>query len=185
MDKFLSEVQMKQLLEIARKTIILHVREGKVLEPEVKDEALSEVRGVFVTLRKQGRLRGCIGNIVGREPLYCGVRNMAIAASCEDPRFRPVEEDELDQLEIEISVLSPLKKISAAEEIELGRHGVLVQGRGRSGVYLPQVAAETGWSKEEFLTSLCSQKAGLASDAWRTGQAELYVFSCQVFKEKS
>ena len=153
------------------------------MERDLEDEVFKTVMGVFVTLHYDHQLRGCIGNIVGTKPLYMGVRDMAIAASTQDSRFRPVAKDELENIHIEISVLSPLKKITSPEEIVMGKHGVLVRSNFRSGVYLPQVATETGWSKEEFMNSLCSQKAGLAPDAWKKGECDIYVFSAEVFQE--
>jgi len=139
--------------------------------------------GVFVTLRKNNQLRGCIGNIIGTNPLYLGVKNMAIAAATQDYRFTTVTKEELEDIQIEISVLSPLKQITNIEEIILGKHGVLVKDGYRSGVYLPQVATETGWNKEEFMNSLCGQKAGMELDAWKSGKCEIYIFSAEVFEE--
>ncbi len=184
MEQLLTLSQKKELLRIARQTVSLFIREKKVYEPQTDDPRLKEVMGVFVTLHKKGALRGCIGNIVGSQPLYLGVRDMAIASSTEDPRFPPVKEEEIDMLDIELSVLSPLKKVSGSEEIVLGRHGVLVRSGYRSGVYLPQVAGETGWDKEQFLSSLCAHKAGLPSNAWKTGHCEMFVFTAEVFGEK-
>ena len=110
---------------------------------------------------------------------------MAVEAATEDPRFPPVELNELDNLEIEISALSPLEKVDSADKIKLGVHGVILRRGFRSGVFLPQVATETGWSKEEFLSNLCAHKAGLPADAWRQKGTELYVFTAEVFSEKN
>jgi len=134
-------------------------------------------------LRRNQQLRGCIGNIVGTKPLYSGVRDMAIAAATQDRRFNSVTKDELGDIHIEISVLSPLVQITNTDEIVLGKHGVLVRDAYRSGVYLPQVATETGWSKEEFMNSLCSQKAGMKPNAWKSGECDIYIFSAEVFEE--
>ncbi|MCX5710588.1 MAG: AmmeMemoRadiSam system protein A, partial [Candidatus Omnitrophica bacterium] len=131
----------------------------------------------------KNRLRGCIGNIIATQPLYLTVRDMALAAAFEDPRFSPVSREELINIGIEISVLSTLKKISSAAEIVLGEHGVLVKNNYTSGVYLPQVATETGWTKEQFMNSLCGDKAGMEPDAWKKGACEIYIFSAEVFKE--
>ncbi len=180
----LSADQKKRLLGIARNTIETYLRTAKAPDLTETDPMLSAVTGVFVTLHKNGELRGCIGNIVGREPLYLGVRDMAVAAAVEDPRFPPVRPGELSQIDIEISVLTPLEKITDPQKIRLGQHGVLVQSGMRSGVYLPQVATETGWSLEQFMDSLCQHKAGLPASAWRTGQCAIYVFSAFVFGEK-
>lgn len=180
----LNKAQRKRLLEIARKTIETYLTTGRKMEVIEQDPALLKEMGAFVTLNERGQLRGCIGNIVGKGPLYLTVRDMAIAAATEDPRFAPVSLDELGKTEIEISVLSPLEKIDSADKIELGKHGVIVKNGYSSGVFLPQVATETGWSKEEFLSNLCSHKAGLASDAWKDKSTELYIFSAEVFSEK-
>jgi AmmeMemoRadiSam system protein A len=134
-------------------------------------------------LHEHGRLRGCIGNIVTDTALYITVRDMAIASATSDPRFRRLKPEELSKVKIEISALSPLEKISSVDEIKLGTHGVLLKNGFRSGVFLPQVATETGWSKEEFLTNLCVEKAGLAPDAWKDKTTEIYIFSAQVFSE--
>jgi len=134
-------------------------------------------------LRRNHQLRGCIGNIIGTKPLYLGVRDMAIAAATQDFRFKAVTKDELEDVHIEISVLSPLKRITNTDEIILGKHGVLVRDSYRSGVYLPQVATETGWSKNEFMDSLCGQKAGMESSAWKNQECDIYIFSAEVFEE--
>ena len=154
------------------------------MEVTEQDPLLLKEMGAFVTLNERGQLRGCIGNIVGRGPLYMTVRDMAIAAATEDPRFAPVTLDELGAIEIEISVLSPIEKIDSPDKIQLGKHGVIVKKGFSSGVFLPQVATETGWSKEEFLSNLCAHKAGLAPDAWKDKSTELYIFSAEVFSEK-
>ena len=108
---------------------------------------------------------------------------MAIAAATEDPRFYPVKINELKEIKIEISVLSPLRKITDINEIVMGKHGVLVKSGFQSGVYLPQVAVETGWNKEEFMNSLCGSKAGINVDAWKKGKCEIYIFTAEVFSE--
>lgn len=179
----LSKEQKKQLIEIAQKTINEYIRTGKVYEPQVKDPRLNVVEGAFVTLKKNGELRGCIGNIIGVAPLNITVRNMAISASTEDPRFSPVTIDELASLEMEISVLSKPQTVINPEEIQPGVHGVIVQRGGRSGVFLPQVATEWGWNREQLLSNLCSHKAGLPADAWKDPQTRLQIFTAQVFSE--
>jgi len=179
----LNEKQKKRLLEIARKTIEEHLKTGKILELNETDPKLKKACGAFVTLHERGELRGCIGNIVGQKPLYITVRDMAIQSSTQDPRFAPVKLPELKDIKIEISALSPLKKIKDAKEIQLGVHGVLVKKGWNSGVFLPQVAAETGWNKEEFLSNLCVHKAGLPADAWKHSSCEMYIFDAAVFSE--
>ena len=183
MEELLNTKQRKELLKLARDTITFYLDEGKPLDRSTDDETLKEVMGVFVTLRRNHQLRGCIGNIIGTKPLYLGVRDMAIAAATQDPRFKTVTKDELEDIHIEISVLSPLKKVTSTDEITLGKHGVLVKDTYRSGVYLPQVATETGWSKVEFMNSLCGQKAGMESSAWKNGKCDIYIFNAEVFEE--
>jgi len=181
----LNDAQKKRLLQIARETIDTFIKTRKKLEFKEDDEILNKELGAFVTIHKKGELRGCIGNIVGRGPLYLTIRDMAIESSTGDPRFSPVSKDELKDIDIEISVLSELEKIDDPERIELGKHGVLVRSGFRSGVFLPQVATETGWSKEEFMSNLCAHKAGLPPDAWKTGNADIYIYSAEVFGEKT
>lgn len=181
--KMLNKSQRLMLLKIARETI-QHYLEGKKL-PELKidDPVLAEKRGVFVTLRKKGELRGCIGTILPQDKLYQSVRAMAIQSATADPRFPSVRLDELKDIEIEISVLTVPVKVSGPDEIVLGRDGVIVKRGFRQGVFLPQVADETGWTKEQFLSFLCSHKAGLEPDAWKKPDTELYIFQAEVFSE--
>ena len=178
----LNENEKKELLKIARKTLDSYIRRGKIPDFDVESDRLNEIQGAFVTLNIDGRLRGCIGNIVGDKPLWETVRAMAVEASSRDPRFPKVTRDELGKITIEISVLSPLKK-ARPEDIVLGRDGVIVKKGFRQGVYLPQVAEETGWSRDEFLDSLCMHKAGLPRDAWKDPDAQLYIFQATVFSE--
>ncbi|MCM8797243.1 MAG: AmmeMemoRadiSam system protein B [Candidatus Omnitrophica bacterium] len=180
----LNAEQKKRLLEIARKSIELYLREGKRLELQEKDPVLTRKTGAFVTLHERGELRGCIGNMSATEPLYLMVRDMAIEAAVGDPRFSHLKLSELKDVDIEVSVLSPLERIDSPDKIQLGLHGVLVRRGFNSGVFLPQVATETGWSKEEFLSYLCSHKAGLPADAWKDKSTELYIFTAEVFSEK-
>jgi AmmeMemoRadiSam system protein A len=184
MDKLLSDKQRKELLKLARKTLALYARNAETLKIETDDLNLKEIRGTFVSLHKNGKLRGCIGNIVGTKPLYLGIIDMSISSGFEDSRFSPITEAELSEIDIEISVLSPLEKIENSIKIIMGKHGVLVKNGSSSGVYLPQVASETGWSREEFMNSLCRDKAGISPDAWKTGEAEIYIFTAEVFGEK-
>jgi AmmeMemoRadiSam system protein B/AmmeMemoRadiSam system protein A len=176
--------QKKKLLEIARRAIEYYLKTGKRIEIEETDPDLSKNMGAFVTLHKYGQLRGCIGNLIGEKPLYLTVAEMAVESAVDDPRFPPLKLEELKDVEIEISVLSPLERIDDPEKIILGKHGVLVRKGFRSGVFLPQVAEETGWSKEEFLSYLCSHKAGLPPYAWKEKDTELYIFTAEVFSEK-
>ena len=180
----LNKNQRKRLLEIARKSIQEYLSTGRKIELAETDPVLLKEMGAFVTLHKHGELRGCIGNLIGQQPLYLTVRDMAVEAAVDDPRFSPVQLTELENIEIEISALSPLQRIESADEIKIGVHGVLVKRGFHSGVFLPQVATETGWSKEEFLKELCSQKAGLPPLAWKDKTTEIYIFTAEVFSEK-
>ncbi|HIE43772.1 MAG TPA: AmmeMemoRadiSam system protein A [Candidatus Omnitrophica bacterium] len=180
----LNKEQQQGLLKIARETIEKYVTERKIPEFTVDDPELLKSYGAFVTLRKGDSLRGCIGNIISNQPLYELIRDMAIASSTQDPRFFPVSPEELKDIKIEISVLSKPKLIKDVNEIELGRHGVIVKRGLNQGIFLPQVATETGWSKEGFLSNLCSQKAGLPPDAWKDKATEIYIFTAQVFEEE-
>ena len=150
---------------------------------EVSNPELQAENGVFVTLHtKDGSLRGCIGNFVSAKPLYKTVQEMAISSAFRDPRFPPVRLNELENLTVEISVLSPMKKIDDASEIELGKHGIYIKKGFRSGTFLPQVATDTGWSLEEFLGHCSRDKAGLGWEGWKT--ADLYIYTADVFGEE-
>ena len=182
-DTKLTNQQQEYLLTLARRTIKDHLSSRGLADIQTADPVMRQQRAVFVTLTKQGRLRGCIGQIVARAPLAQAVREAAISAAVRDPRFRPVTADEVDSLHIEISVLSPLRRVDDPSEIEVGKHGVLVRQGQRQGVFLPQVAPEQGWNREQMLTHLCADKAGLPADAWKK-TATLYVFTAQVFGEE-
>ena len=182
-DNELNNQQKEQLLNIARATVESYVKYGKAPEFDVSDGRLKLKQGAFVTLRNNGKLRGCIGQITPSEkPLWQAVRDMAIAACSEDRRFNPISKEELGEIDYEVSVLSVPEKINDWQDIELGKHGVIMQKGSRSGVFLPQVADETGWSKEEFLSQLCSQKAGLPPDCYKDKDVELKIFTAQAFK---
>lgn len=180
----LNENQKKLLLKIARETLEYYLKGEKLPELKIDDPCLKEKRGVFVTLHKEGKLRGCIGYIEPVKPLYIAVREMAINSATEDPRFPPVNYNELKDIEIEISVLTLPKRVKSIDEIVLGRDGVIVKRGFNQGVFLPQVAEETGWTKEEFLSYLCLHKAGLPPDAWKDPKTEIYIFQAEVFSEK-
>ncbi len=174
------------LLETARKTLEYCVKEGKRPDLNSDEYALSqtlkEKRGVFVTLNKNGNLRGCIGHIQPREQLFNAVIDNTINSSMNDGRFNPVSEDELLDIEIDISVLSPIKKISGSEKFIIGKHGIIIHLEGMRAVFLPQVATEQGWDREETLAHLCN-KAGLPSYAWKDDEMEFFVFTAEVFHE--
>lgn len=174
----------KQMLKSIALTSIKDSLNGKrVTETITHLNALSPMLkkkcGAFVSLHKQGRLRGCIGHFGDNLPLYQIVAEMARAAAFEDPRFRPVTLDELDLLDIQISVLTPMRRIQSLDEFELHRHGIYIRKGHRSGTYLPQVADDVNWTKEEFVSHCAQDKAGIGWDGWR--DAELYVYEAIVF----
>jgi AmmeMemoRadiSam system protein B/AmmeMemoRadiSam system protein A len=178
----LTKKEQQTLLACARKTLEETVTKGSIPPAETKDKTLLEKRGVFVTLTKNGKLRGCIGYIVPVMPLYRAVSDMTVSAASRDPRFPPVAKEELKDIHIEISVLSPLKDIDDPQEIEIGKHGLFIVKGNNQGLLLPQVATEYMWSREEFLKQTCL-KAGLPSNAWREKGTKIYSFSAQIFAE--
>jgi AmmeMemoRadiSam system protein A len=155
---------------------------GAALEDDSASETLKTRAGAFVSLHKKGRLRGCIGRFEAEGGLSDTVAEMAVAASQNDPRFPSVTLDETDDIDIEISVLSPLRRISDVSEIEVGAHGLFIIRDMRRGTLLPQVASERGWDTETFLGETCV-KAGLKRDAWRDEDTEIYVYDAVVFGE--
>ncbi|MDI6739910.1 MAG: AmmeMemoRadiSam system protein B [Candidatus Edwardsbacteria bacterium] len=180
----LTPEEKKELFRIAHAAIEAEVKGSPASAFKPLTPVLSELRGVFVTLKKGGQLRGCIGYIEGIKPLHLAVAEMAVAAATGDPRFPPVTKDELPQLEYEISVLTPKRQIADPSEFIVGKHGIIVQRDGRSGVFLPQVAPEEGWDRETTLTYLCLHKAGLPPDAWKDKRTKLFVFEAEVVEEK-
>ncbi len=170
-----------QLLNFARKTIHRYLTSETLPLPRNFSPSAQNKRGVFVTLNKQGQLRGCIGHMAEDMPLCRCVGMMALQAAFSDRRFSPVTIDELEAIEIEISVLTPFELVSGYRDIVIGRDGVVIKKDGRQAVYLPQVAPEQGWTVEETLDNLC-RKAGLTKGSWREG-AELYTFQAEVFHE--
>lgn len=181
----LGESARTALLQLARRTVTsyLNERATPVVEADKLPAALRAEGASFVTLENQGRLRGCIGNMVAAGPLYKSVVRNA-ASACQDRRFvhNPVTAAELDELHIEISYLTPMKQITDTDEIVVGRHGLLIRLGNRSGVLLPQVAYERGWTRAEFLSETC-RKAGLPREAWRSPEAKIYSFEAEVFGE--
>lgn len=182
----LNDREQAFLLKLARDSVLSAVR-SLPAPPDTPPEEfgpyspIREKRGVFVTLTENEQLRGCIGSIVGVEPLYLGVIRQAIHSATEDPRFDPVRPAELERIHIEISVLTPPRPVAGPDEIVAGKHGVFIEKRGRHAVFLPQVATEQGWDKETMLAYLC-RKAGLAPDDWKSG-AKFEVFEAQIFEE--
>ncbi len=183
-NKQLNNKQKNILLNIVKKTIESYIKNNQIPDFKIEDAKLKERAGAFVTIHKNGQLRGCIGQIIpSNKPLWQVVRNMAIAASTKDNRFLPVKKEELKNLEYEISVLSRPLKIKNWRNIELGKHGVIINKDLHSGVFLPQVAIETGWNLEKFLSKLCKDKAGLSTDCYKNDQKIiLKIFTAQVFK---
>jgi uncharacterized protein len=182
----LTDKQRQSLLQVARKVIETAVRGQRVSEFTSDDPVFNEKCGCFVTIHNQGQLRGCIGQFESRQSLLKTMREMAIAAT-QDSRFarNRLTPPELGEIDIEISVLSPLQRTDNPLSLELGKHGIYIKRGGFAGCFLPQVATETGWSKEEFLSQCCGGKAGLAADAWKQPGTEVYLFTAEVFGEKS
>lgn len=178
----LSGEDRRILCVVAREAIASQIEARPPVYPPYSEGCL-QTAGAFVTLKTGGELRGCIGTMVGRRVLGETIKIMAKEAAFEDPRFEPLRAEELDLIDIEITVLGPLKKIADESEIILGVHGVYLICRGRAGVFLPQVAPEWGWDTPTLLTNLC-RKAGLAPGSWRDPGAALYIFEGLEFDEK-
>jgi AmmeMemoRadiSam system protein A len=182
-DFSLTDDQKRQLLAAARKTIEEGAQGKKKPRIEPTDPGLMIPAGAFVSLHKRGRLRGCIGRFEAESPLCDTVVDMAWAASKSDPRFNEVEPEELNDIDIEISVLSPLKKIKDIKEIKAGEHGLYVTNGYRRGTLLPQVCVEQGWDRNTFLCHTCL-KAGLPKNAWKDEGTEIFIYDALVFGEK-
>jgi len=180
-ERRLTPEEKVELLKIARMAVSSAL-EGKKFKAATTLEGLLQERGAFVTIHKNGALRGCIGTFFSNEPLFKTVESMAESAAFRDPRFSPVSKDEFQHIDLEISVLSPLREIADINKIEVGKHGIYVSKGHFRGVLLPQVATEYGWDRETFLSHTC-QKAGLPLDEWKRG-VKIEVFSAQIFGEK-
>jgi AmmeMemoRadiSam system protein B/AmmeMemoRadiSam system protein A len=180
-----STEEKSKLFRIARESIAAAITGERPQGFNVTEPNLLLQRGVFVTLTRHGRLRGCIGHFEQDTPLYEIVSQMSIAAATQDYRFLsdPVTQVEMKDIDVKISILSPLKKISSIEEIEVGKHGIWVRQNGRSGTFLPDVATDMGWNRIQFLEYCCTEKAGLPPDAWKKG-ADIYIYTSQILKEK-
>jgi MEMO1 family protein len=179
-----SEEDKKTLLQLARKSIGYYLENQTMYPASDKgySKALMTPCGAFVTLNKDGRLRGCIGRMTSTDmPLYNVVSEMAVSAAVNDYRFDKVTASELEDIEIEISILTPLKLIKSIDEIEMGKNGIYIKKGSRSGTFLPQVARETGWSKEDFLGHCARDKAGIGWDGWK--DADIYTYEAIVFGE--
>jgi AmmeMemoRadiSam system protein A len=171
----------RALLELARRAIVEAVCQGRVVESPAPTGALAAPAGAFVTLHRRGRLCGCIGQVAPSDSLAVTVVHCAIGAATKDPRFRPMRPEELAELEIELSILSPLEPITP-EALEVGRHGLMVVRDYHRGVLLPQVATEHRWSREHFLEQTC-EKAGLPPGAWRDPGTQILGFTAEIFSE--
>jgi len=169
------------LLAFARRAIVEAVLHARVWKPDTAQGSLREQRGVFVTLDRRGRLRGCVGQVADPDPLAQAVAHCAVAAARNDMRFSPVRSQEVSELTIEISVLSLLREIHV-DEIEVGRHGLMVARGALRGLLLPQVAVEHRWTRERFLQETCD-KAGLPGDAWKSPETQLLGFTAELFSE--
>lgn len=185
MKENLQKQEKETLLKLARKTLTEYLENNK--NPKLDDfkitEGLKKKQGVFVTLKIDDMLRGCIGYVVGIKPLYEGVIENTINAAVNDPRFTPVQKNEVDKIDIEISAMTPLEKIDNPNIVEVGKHGLVIKKGFSSGLLLPQVAPEQGWNREEFLSNTC-RKAGLPGDCWKEKDTEIYIFSAEVFGER-
>jgi AmmeMemoRadiSam system protein A len=181
MDLQLTDSEKNMLLVAARASIFAEFGEKQFL-PGMLTPTLSMPCGAFVTLTKHGELRGCIGYITSEKSLYETVRDAAHAAAFQDGRFPRVRSEELSEISIEISVLSPLSKIRDVSEIQAGKHGLLLKKGYSSGLLLPQVATEYGWDRDTFLAHTCL-KAGLASDCWKQSDTSIEIFTAAVFAE--
>jgi AmmeMemoRadiSam system protein A len=180
----LSTEEKSWLLKLARDTIGERLGKSPVKSDMPAGEVLTQPCGAFVTLHKHGALRGCIGLVEALRPLHRSVQEMAAAAAFEDPRFPSLGRDELDEIDIEISVMSPLKPIKDVGEIEVGKHGILMKRGRHQGLLLPQVATEQGWDRNTFLEHTC-YKSGMMGDCWKQPDTEIYIFSAEVFGEKN
>ena len=177
----LSEAQQKELLKLARDTLVAYLERGEKLAYQTSDAELNRMAGAFVTLNEKGELRGCIGLMQSELPLYSTVQEMAIAAATQDPRFPPVKAEELSLIKIEISILTPMQPVTDLNQIVVGKHGLMIEMNSRRGAFLPQVPVEQGWDLNAYLENLC-YKAGLKGDCWRQNPT-LYSFTALVFGE--
>ena len=180
----LSEGDKQALLDLARQRLLEHLEQSEPEAFEVDSVALKEHRAAFVTWRtKAGELRGCIGEVSAQRSLVESIERMAVASGTEDPRFPSVATHELPHLTVEISALTPMTSIKP-ENVEVGRHGLMISRGYCSGLLLPQVPLEQGWDREDYLRGLCA-KAGLPNDAWRESDVQLRSFEAEVWGEES
>lgn len=179
---YLSSQDKQSLLNIARKTIESYIQNKEKPTFDPTSDKLKKPGAAFVTLHKKGNLRGCIGHIIASVPLWECVRDMAIAAATQDPRFSKVQEEEIPELHIEISVLTPPELISDPQKVIVGKHGLIMERGFNRGLLLPQVPLEWGWDKETFLRQTC-HKAGMSEDCWKDPKTKIHTFEAIVFSE--
>ena len=182
-EEYLTREEKEYLMQIAKEAVYNRIRGKSYTPPPPPTEKLARPSGVFVTLKNRGVLRGCIGYVIPIKPLYIATAEVAGEAAVNDPRFSPVRPEEFDDLEFEISVLTPLEKVEDINEIEVGKHGLLIRAGYYQGVLLPQVPVEYGWDRYEFLDNTCL-KAGLSPGCWKEPGVEIYKFSAYVFTDK-
>lgn len=180
--KRLSQGEKKTLLRLARETISAKLNNEDLQIPAIIEKRLNQRTGVFVTLLKKGKLRGCIGYMQTDKPLYQSVQELAEAAAFHDPRFQPLKREELPDIQIEMSVLSGFEKISNIKRIKTRHHGILVRHGDYQGILLPQVAEKYNWGRETFLQHACV-KANLPKEDWKNPETELFIFTAQIFEE--
>jgi len=178
----ISAADQEVLFRVARESLEAHLKGEKAALPQATSQTLSQPSGVFVTLHRGGRLRGCIGYLEAMKPLLAAVQEMAVAAAFQDPRFPPLRQDELADLDVEISVLSPMCQIKHIEEIQVGRDGIYLERDPCRGLLLPQVATEYGWDRTTFLKQTCV-KSGLPPDAWEDPATRIFIFSAKILHE--
>jgi AmmeMemoRadiSam system protein A len=179
----LGSQEREALLQIAHQSVESVVRDRQPYRPPAPAlAALNEERGAFVTLNEKGRLRGCIGYVSPVTPLYLTVREVAASAALRDSRFPPVSTPELSSLEYEISVLSPMRRVTDVKQIQVGRDGLLMRNGNYEGLLLPQVPGEYGWDRETFLSETC-QKAGMNANCWHDEDTDIFSFTALVFSE--
>jgi AmmeMemoRadiSam system protein B/AmmeMemoRadiSam system protein A len=177
----LTQARQEELLRLARTTVAEYLKTGYISDYETEDPVLTRRAGAFVTLKKGDELRGCIGHLFADKPLYRRVQEMAVAAATADPRFPPLTTEELEEVSVEVSVLSPLRRVTDTQQIQVGTHGLVILQSGQQGVLLPQVPVDEGWDLGEYLENLCL-KAGLMHNCW-ADRPTLYAFTAVVFGE--
>ncbi len=175
-----NDTEKQYLMDVVKASIETGLASQDYTPPEPPTAQLKEHLGAFVTLKLNRNLRGCIGHVIGDSPLYTTVAKMARAAAFEDPRFPPLTAEEYQQVHLEISILSPVTVCSDTSQVEVGRHGLIVNGQGKSGLLLPQVPVEWKWNREEFLDNTC-RKAGLPMGCWKEPTVKVFWFEAVVF----